>query len=78
MDRNGIKCKSCYSIFYIFYISIFQVLRFGGQMELSFLSNLTYNGFPKNKTLNIINQTIFDVKIESDLVFNRDKNVGRG
>ena len=47
-------------------------------MELSFLSNLTYNGFPKNKTLNIINQTIFDVKIESDLVFNRDKNVGRG
>ena len=65
-------------MFYIFYISIFQVLRFGGQMELSFLSNLTYNGFPKNKTLNIINQTIFDVKIESDLVFNRDKNVGRG
>ena len=78
MDKNGVKCKSCYSMFYIFYISIFQVLRFGGQMELSFLSNLTYNGFPKNKTLNIINQTIFDVKIESDLVFNRDKNVGRG
>ena len=65
-------------LFDILYFLHIYILRFGGQMELSFLSNLTYNGFPKNKTLNIINQTIFDVKIESDLVFNRDKNVGRG
>ena len=65
--------------YFIFFTYLYFKLRiFRGQMELSFLSNLTYNGFPKNKTLNIINQTIFDVKIESDLVFNRDKNVGRG
>ena len=61
-----------------FYISYPLHITVLGQMELSFLSNLTYNGIPKNKTLNIINQTIFDVKIESELVFNHDKNVGRG
>ena len=32
----------------------------------------------RSKDINIINQTIFDVQIESDLMFNRDKIVGRG
>ena len=77
MGLNANHVILCFIFFTYLYFKL-RILRFGGQMELSFLSNLTYNGFPKNKTLNIINQTIFDVKIESDLVFNRGKNVGRG
>ena len=81
-DGTGIKCKSYHSIFYVFYISIFQVEDsyngFGANGIIIFISNITYNVFPYYKSFDIINELILDEQTESNLAFNHDKNVGRG